>query len=328
MFWGIILESGKKYTKLLRRSFQVTMAALGFESLSSSDPVSIMVEVNQIQYVLCSLQSGKFPQQTLNLKFTFGEHVSFFIEGVGKVYLTGYFLIPDPEKVYISCTGTLSSDDDERNDTQTKVESKFEYEKQCKTNENVSEVSSQTRLSNKHKEISVIDNGILEDTYCNETTICYRNESNACHHNGSIERIQCGYTNDEKVKLNTSIGDDFDQIREAIINDKNDRIVNDDTPEIKTKKKPLNTDLHVLSAVPVKSANSFYNLTSTPEPYHNSPLSFDNIRSSENMCNKSSKQKKSPMLPKLFKDRYHYEIKTRSKKLDRKCKVVKSSNSK
>jgi len=101
MFWGITLESGKKYTQVLQRSFMVTMAALGFEN-PSNDTVYVVAEVSnehqqQQQHVLCSLQAGKVPQQTLNLKFTEGEHVSFFIEGQGQVHLTGYLTLDDTD---------------------------------------------------------------------------------------------------------------------------------------------------------------------------------------------------------------------------------------
>ena len=51
--------------------------------------MSVIIEMDQAQYVLCTLQSGKIPQQQLKLKFTEGEHVSFFIEGDGEAHLTG-----------------------------------------------------------------------------------------------------------------------------------------------------------------------------------------------------------------------------------------------
>jgi hypothetical protein len=45
--------------------------------------------MDNAQYVLCTLQANTQPQQQLKLKFTEGEHVSFFIEGDGEAHLTG-----------------------------------------------------------------------------------------------------------------------------------------------------------------------------------------------------------------------------------------------
>jgi len=107
MFWGITLECGKKYTQVLQRSFHVTMAALGFEN-TSIEPIAVTCEINQAQYILCSLQAGKIPQQALNLIFTEGEEVSFSMEGSGEVHLTGY-LLPEPQEYEYS-------DDEEEDD--------------------------------------------------------------------------------------------------------------------------------------------------------------------------------------------------------------------
>lgn len=119
MFWGITLESGKKYTQVLQRSFYVTMAALGFEPVTS-EPVAVVVDVNKAQFVLCTLQADKIPQQTLNLNFTEGEEVSFSIEGDGEVHLTGY-LLPTPLEYIIS-----SSDEDTANSEEQEEEEEAE----------------------------------------------------------------------------------------------------------------------------------------------------------------------------------------------------------
>ena len=59
----------------------------------SPDPISVVVDVNKSQYILCNLQSGKILQQPLNLNFTEGEEIALFIEGDGEVHLTGILLI-------------------------------------------------------------------------------------------------------------------------------------------------------------------------------------------------------------------------------------------
>ena len=60
----------------------------GFEN-PCPDPVSVVVDINKAQHILCTLQAGKIPQQTLDLNFTEGEEVAFSLEGDGEVHLTG-----------------------------------------------------------------------------------------------------------------------------------------------------------------------------------------------------------------------------------------------
>ena len=59
----------------------------------SPDPISVVVDVNKSQYILCNLQAGKILQQPLNLNFTEGEEIALFIEGDGEVHLTGILSI-------------------------------------------------------------------------------------------------------------------------------------------------------------------------------------------------------------------------------------------
>ena len=90
LFPGVTLDSGKRYTQTVEKSFHLSMAALGFQNCSSV-PVTIMVEVDKAQFALCTLQPGKIPQQPLDYCFTEGEEITFFTEGPGDVHLTGLF---------------------------------------------------------------------------------------------------------------------------------------------------------------------------------------------------------------------------------------------
>eukprot|EP00794_Sanderia_malayensis_P010136 gene10136-11171_t len=60
------------------------MAALGFENLTA-EPTTVMVESAKADFAICTLQAGKIPQQALDLNFTEGEEVKFFLEGNGGV---------------------------------------------------------------------------------------------------------------------------------------------------------------------------------------------------------------------------------------------------
>ena len=90
LFSGVTLDSGNRYTQTVEKSFHLSMAALGFQNFSSV-PVTVMVEVDKAQFVLCTLQPGKIPQQPLDYCFTEGEEITFFTEGPGDVHLTGLF---------------------------------------------------------------------------------------------------------------------------------------------------------------------------------------------------------------------------------------------
>ncbi|XP_065060434.1 46 kDa FK506-binding nuclear protein-like [Rhopilema esculentum] len=117
MFWGITLEHGKVYSQIVEMPFHISMAALGLTNIKS-EATTVMVESDKAEYALCTLQAGKIPQQALDLNFTEGEEVKFFLEGDGgDVHLTGYLLETPREYEYEEeddedLDGMLSSDDD------------------------------------------------------------------------------------------------------------------------------------------------------------------------------------------------------------------------
>lgn len=239
MFWGITLDSGKKYTQVLQRSFCVTMAALGFEN-ASNDNVFVVAEVNNSQHVLCSLQAGKIPQQVLNLSFTEGEHVSFFIEGEGQVHLTGY-LTPDDDD------SDLSDDDDSDNEeniqNQSDSQSSQVQEKVGENGENteVSNISWQGMLSGSQEDVNKV-NGIeygmdvspddIEDHPCDDEDIddmllnqnCVENGNNMNRINGNEETSsEVSEALDEKgvskTRRSTSRRKKKDEITQVLIDD-------------------------------------------------------------------------------------------------------------
>ncbi|XP_067057663.1 46 kDa FK506-binding nuclear protein-like isoform X2 [Acropora muricata] len=68
MFWGVTLDSGKRYTQTVEKSFHLSMAALGFQN-SSSSPVTVMAEVDKAQFALCTLQPGYLMEEPNTLEF-------------------------------------------------------------------------------------------------------------------------------------------------------------------------------------------------------------------------------------------------------------------
>ena len=77
------------YSQIVEMPFHISMAALGFSNVTT-EPTTIMVESEKANYAICTLQAGVIPQQPLDLNFTEGEEVKFFLEGNGgEVHLTG-----------------------------------------------------------------------------------------------------------------------------------------------------------------------------------------------------------------------------------------------
>uniref|UniRef100_L7LXR6 peptidylprolyl isomerase n=1 Tax=Rhipicephalus pulchellus TaxID=72859 RepID=L7LXR6_RHIPC len=88
MFWGVTLESGKRYSQVVDTSYHLSMAAL--EPKSGGEPVMVMLEHGKAEFLLCTLDQAHARQVALDLNFVEGEEVCFFLNGKGTVHLTGY----------------------------------------------------------------------------------------------------------------------------------------------------------------------------------------------------------------------------------------------
>jgi len=185
------------------------MAALGFEN-PSNDCVYVVAEVNNTQHVLCSLQSGKIPQQVLNLSFTEGEHVSFYIEGEGQVHLTG-FLTPEDDSDF----SDDSSDEIENGGSITASGTQSNHVPvETGTNE-VSDISWQGILSGSQEKDSSnnnnshegnmgnipVTNGLRDaqsDVYVNDNSNDYVKNISSIPNVQGLNSTTSDYTNDEK----------------------------------------------------------------------------------------------------------------------------------
>eukprot|EP00058_Branchiostoma_floridae_P009912 XP_002595400.1 hypothetical protein BRAFLDRAFT_119019 [Branchiostoma floridae] len=99
MFWGLTLEVGKQYTQIVEEGFHITRATLdpltikGKEGEGDVHLVYILrLRHNKQDYILCTLEPSKQYSEPLDLSFSEGEEVSFFLEGSdeGTLHLTGY----------------------------------------------------------------------------------------------------------------------------------------------------------------------------------------------------------------------------------------------
>ncbi|CAG2113364.1 unnamed protein product, partial [Medioppia subpectinata] len=97
MFWGVTLETGKRYSQRVEESYHLTMAALEPPSADKtvSKHVSIMVEHQKSDYMICTLEPNRNLQCHLDHMFVEGEEVTYYLVGDGTVHLTGY-LVGDP----------------------------------------------------------------------------------------------------------------------------------------------------------------------------------------------------------------------------------------
>lgn len=121
MFWGVTLENGKRYTQVVDTGFHVSMAAMEFHSEDFSKkgkPISVMIEHEKSEFLLCTLQSGGQVQQPLDLNFIEGEEVTFFLNGQGTVHLTGYLM--DTNDMNDTMEMEPSDSDEEEEDFETK----------------------------------------------------------------------------------------------------------------------------------------------------------------------------------------------------------------
>lgn len=171
MFWGITLEHGNIYTQIVEQSFHISMAALGFENLTP-DATTVMVESEKAAYALCTLQAGKIPQQPLDLNFTEGEEVKFFLEGNGGVvHVTGYLLETPREYEFdedelddLLSSGenaTSSDSDQEKNDAKSSGSSE-EYS--SKDEDDEMKVTGATKIEPEEKSKKKIEDDESDDS--------------------------------------------------------------------------------------------------------------------------------------------------------------------
>ncbi|XP_020280768.1 46 kDa FK506-binding nuclear protein-like isoform X1 [Pseudomyrmex gracilis] len=90
MVWGLILESKSQYSQHVFVPFEITGAALDITQ-DDYQPVKVMMQFNDINYLLCTLQKNLIHQAPLNINIRKGCVVKFFIIGKSSVHLTGNF---------------------------------------------------------------------------------------------------------------------------------------------------------------------------------------------------------------------------------------------
>ncbi|XP_054274978.1 46 kDa FK506-binding nuclear protein isoform X2 [Macrosteles quadrilineatus] len=100
MFWGLVLEPGKRYSTTVEKGFHVSKAALDCSSIrNESEILSVMLETEGSENLLCNLCKGKgILQESLDLNFMSGDRLTFECRGHGRIHLTGY-LLPEEDDI-------------------------------------------------------------------------------------------------------------------------------------------------------------------------------------------------------------------------------------
>ena len=95
LFWGLVLEPGKRYDQEVRTwtGVHVSKACVEPQSVEDGGITSVYLkkEGGAEEFILCSL-SSKEVNKTLDLNFGYGEKVCFRTSGPGRVHLSGYLL--------------------------------------------------------------------------------------------------------------------------------------------------------------------------------------------------------------------------------------------
>ncbi|KAI1301182.1 hypothetical protein HDE_02875 [Halotydeus destructor] len=132
MFWFCKLESGKRYAQKVEAPYHLTMAALKPDDQKKGN-VSVMAEVDGNKTLLCTLRQNTTMQWNLANIFAEGQEVTFFINGLGTVYLSGYIL-RDVEESEDDSLGLSGEEDDESISGASDNEFAFTPDRRAKSN--------------------------------------------------------------------------------------------------------------------------------------------------------------------------------------------------
>ncbi|XP_057373736.1 46 kDa FK506-binding nuclear protein-like isoform X2 [Daphnia carinata] len=121
MFWGLIIEPGKKYSQTVDNSFHISKATLDLSSATDEDITLLLDYEGQQEYILCHLNKTN-KQESLDLNFQAGDSISLFSHGQASVHLSGYLLGDDDEDDMT--LGEMMEEEEEEEDEDEEMEEK------------------------------------------------------------------------------------------------------------------------------------------------------------------------------------------------------------
>lgn len=118
MFFGYEIKSKQNSAKPLKlqNSLRISQAVLEPSKNGKKEPVSVLVEVEKKQFIICVLDPTTAWQSPLDLMFESGTQLKFFLRGQGTVHLTGYEIKDDLEDQDLSMSDVEFSEEDEGED--------------------------------------------------------------------------------------------------------------------------------------------------------------------------------------------------------------------
>merc|ERR1712071_67396 len=96
MFWGLIVEPGRKYSQTVENSFHISKATVDLSSVTDEDITLLLDYEGQQEYILCHLNKS-IKQESLDLNFQAGDVISLFTQGKGSIHLSGSVLGEDED---------------------------------------------------------------------------------------------------------------------------------------------------------------------------------------------------------------------------------------
>lgn len=123
MFVGYEIKNQQNQAKplVLETDIKLSQAVLDPSKGNKKDPVCLIVEYNKKQFILAVLDPTRSWQCPLDLMFSAGSEVKFFIRGTGSVHLTGFEYREDMDDQFAM---DMTSDEEEVEDDDDEVEEK------------------------------------------------------------------------------------------------------------------------------------------------------------------------------------------------------------
>lgn len=122
MFWGLVIEPGKKYTQTVENSFHISKAALELSGSNADEDTTLMLDFEgQQEYILCHLNKKTNKQESLDLNFQSGDSISIFTQGAAAVHLSGY-LLGDDDDEDMTLGDMLEEEEEEEEDADESME--------------------------------------------------------------------------------------------------------------------------------------------------------------------------------------------------------------
>lgn len=168
MFWGLIVEPNKSYSKIISTPFHLSQAVLDISSTTGNKDVQLFMATEEDEYILCNLNKRGPSQIPFDLVFSEGDRISFRCVG-GIVHLSGYVMNESNFPDFLSKESSGSE-----HDTDCQI-----ARKKCKVEQGRSTKCSTKEEIDDEKDVVMImddDAGVEESFGCSDEDLPLRRE--------------------------------------------------------------------------------------------------------------------------------------------------------